>query len=118
MQSDFKVRLSDLSERDRDAFLAKIKFGMATATDIAFYAAQEECPESKWREYALNENENVRQGLACNPKVDTNYFRSLQLFASEQEAQWLKELIEFRETMDKLPDLDEHNMPVVHIKLA
>jgi hypothetical protein len=118
MQSDYKVKLSDLGERDRDAFLAKIKFGMATSTDIAFFAAQEECPESKWREYALNENENVRRGLACNPKVDTNYFRSLQLFASEQEALWLKDLIEFREEMNKLPDLDEHNRPVVSIKLA
>lgn len=111
MQSEYFHSIADLCERDREALLAKIRFGVATSTEMAFYAADDTCPESRWREFALDEDECVRKGLACNKNVTIDYLKSLQLAASDQEAEWLQELIKFRSDLERLPDLDAKVRP-------
>jgi hypothetical protein len=115
MQSEYLHCIADLCERDREAFLSKIRFGIATSTEIAFYAADELCPESRWREFALDEEECIRKGLACNSKVTIEYLKSLQLAATDIEAEWLQELIKFRSDLERLPDLDGKVRPRIVI---
>lgn len=118
MQSDYKNKLSDFCERDREAFMNKLRFRMANAYDIAFWAAQPECPESQWREYAFSECEDIRNGLACNPKVTIEYFKSLMFSADSQQVEQLQAMIKFREEMEKLPSLDSNGKPEIIIRLA
>ena len=118
MQSEYFHSLADLCERDRQAFEAKIRFGVATANEMAFYAADESCPESRWREFAFDEEECVRKGLACNKKVTVNYLKSLLLSAEGEESKWIADLIEYRLGLEKIPDADADYRPKIMIRLA